>query len=182
MRLFVLLSLWSISIQAAIFDQVQLPQSSITFVSKQMNVPVEGKFNQFTVQLQFDPSKLETAQAQLEIDLNSIETGSPEANEEVKSKGWFYTKNFPTAKFISTSVKLLENNRYEVLGNMTIKGKTNPMTMTFEFKPQNNSALFGGNFILKRSQFSIGEGIWSDTSIVSNEVSVHFKLSVLSTH
>lgn len=182
MRLFILCSLLSISVQAAVFDQVQLPQSSITFVSKQMNVPVEGKFNQFTAQLQFDPEKPETAQAQLGIDLNSIETGSPEANEEVKSKGWFHVKNFPNAQFVSTSVKKLENNRYEVLGKMTIKGNTNPMTITFNFKPQDKNATFEGNFILKRSQFGIGEGIWSDTSVVSDEILVRFKLSILSTH
>ncbi|MEY3220767.1 MAG: hypothetical protein RIT27_2124 [Pseudomonadota bacterium] len=182
MRLVVLLSLCCVSVQATVFDQIQLPQSSITFVSKQMNVPVEGKFNQFTAQLQFDPEKLETANAQLEIDLNSIETGSAEANEEVKGKGWFYVKNFPMAKFISTSVKKLENNRYEVIGKMSIKGKTTPITLTVEFKPQQKGALFEGNFILKRSQFGIGEGIWSDTSVVADEVVVRFKLMVLSSH
>lgn len=182
MKTFILFSILCASVQAAIFDQVQLPQSSIVFVSKQMNVPMEGKFNQFNAQLQFDPEKLETAQAQLDIDLNSIDTGSPEANEEVKSKGWFHVKNFPTAKFISTSVKKLENNRYEVLGKMSIKGKTNPMTISFEFKSQNQNATFEGNFVLKRSQFGIGEGIWSDTSVVADEVLVRFKFTVLSTH
>lgn len=183
MKAFVLLSIFLItSVQAAVFDQMQLPQSSIIFISKQMNVPTEGKFNKFNAQLQFDPDKPETAQAQLEIDLNSIDTGSPEANEEVKSKGWFHVKNFPNAKFISTSVKKLENNRYEVLGNMSIKGKTNPMTISFDFKPQNQNATFEGNFVLKRSQFGIGEGIWSDTSVVADEVQVRFKFSVLSTH
>jgi polyisoprenoid-binding protein YceI len=182
MKAFLLISLLGVSAQAAIFDQVQLPQSNISFVSKQMNVPFEGKFSKFNAQLQFDPERLETAQAQLDIDLNSIDAGSSEANEEVKSKGWFYVKNFPTAKFVSTSVKKLENNRYEVLGNMTIKGKTNPMTILFDFKPQNQNATFEGNFALKRSQFDIGEGIWSDTSVVADEVQVRFKFLVLSTH
>jgi polyisoprenoid-binding protein YceI len=182
MKAFVLISLLSISAHAAVFDQVQLPQSNIIFISKQMNVASEGKFNKFNAQLQFDPEKPDTAQAQLEIDLNSIDTGSPEANEEVKSKGWFHVKNFPTAKFISTAVKKIENNRYEVLGNMTIKGKTNPMTISFDFKPQNKSATFEGNFVLKRSQFGIGEGMWSDTSVVADEVQVRFKFIVLSTH
>jgi polyisoprenoid-binding protein YceI len=182
MKAFVLLSLLSISAQAAVFDQVQLPQSNIIFISKQMNVASEGKFNKFNAQLQFDPEKPDTAQAQLDIDLNSIDTGSPEANEEVKSKGWFHIKNFPTAKFVSTAVKKVENNRYEVLGNMTIKGKTNPMTISFDFKPQNKSATFEGSFVLKRSQFGIGEGMWSDTSVVADEVQVRFKFIVLSTH
>ncbi len=182
MKAFVLISLCCISAHAAVFDQVQFPQSNINFVSKQMNVPSEGKFNKFNAQLQFDPDKVDAAQAQLEIDLNSIDTGSPEANEEVKSKGWFYVKNFPTAKFVSTAVKKVENNRYEVAGNMTIKGKTNPMTISFDFKPQNKNATFEGNFVLKRSQFGIGEGMWSDASVVADEVQVRFKFIVLSTH
>lgn len=182
MKAFVLISLLSVSAHAAVFDQVQLPQSNISFVSKQMNVASEGKFNKFNAQLQFDPEKVDSSQAQLEIDLNSIDTGSSEANEEVKSKGWFHVKNFPTAKFISTSVKKVEGNRYEVLGNMTIKGKTNPMTISFNFKPQNQNATFEGNFVLKRSQFGIGEGMWSDTSVVADEVQVRFNFLVLSTH
>jgi len=35
-----------------------------------------------------------------------------------------------------------------------------------------------GSFVLKRLDFKIGEGEWSDTSVVANDVQVRFKLQL----
>ena len=43
-------------------------------------------------------------------------------------------------------------------------------------KIQGNTAQFDGVFTLKRNDFAIGEGIWSDTSAVANEVPVKFHI------
>ena len=64
------------------------------------------------------------AAAELEIDLASIDAGSKDANDELAGKACFNTKVFPVAKFVLTSVKPLGDNRFEVAGKMTIKGRT----------------------------------------------------------
>ena len=53
---------------------VDQDKSAITFVSKQMNVPVEGKFGRFSVQLVFDAAKPNEGRVQVELDLASIDT------------------------------------------------------------------------------------------------------------
>jgi polyisoprenoid-binding protein YceI len=156
---------------------VDLDKSTITFVSKQMNVPVEGKFGKFSVQLAFDPAKYAEGQVQVELDLTTIDTGSDEANDEVKGKGWFDVKNHPTARFVSGSVKSLGAGRYEASGKLTIKGRTKEVTAPFTFKPDARGALFDGAFVLKRLDYGIGEGAWSDTDTVANEVQVRFHLA-----
>ena len=110
------------------FNQVLADKSALTFVSKQMNVPVEGRFKSFRGKLAFDPAKPAAASAELEIDLASVDAGSKDANDELAGKVWFNTKVFPVAKFVLTSVKPLGENRYEVAGKMTIKGKTQDLT------------------------------------------------------
>ena len=62
--------------QAIEFTQFQPVKSSLSFVSKQMNVPVDGRFTSFRAKLAFDPAKPAAARAELEIDLASIDAGS----------------------------------------------------------------------------------------------------------
>lgn len=162
--------------RAVEFTQLQAGKSTLGFVSKQMNVPVEGSFRSFRARLAFDPAKPAAARAELDIDLASIDTGSKEADEEVATKDWFDTKAFPVAKFVSTSVKPLGGNRYEVAGRMTIKGKTQAVSAPVTVTQQGNSATIDGSLVLKRADYGIGGGVWSDFGTVANEVQVKFRL------
>lgn len=72
-----------------------------------MNVPVEGIFGKFSVQLAFDPAKPADGKVLVEIDLNSIDVGNADGNTEVRRKNWFDTKNFPTTQFISSGIRQL---------------------------------------------------------------------------
>jgi polyisoprenoid-binding protein YceI len=149
-------------------------RSQITFISKQMNVPVDGRFRKFSAKLDFDPAKPAASKAEIEVDLNSVDTGSDEADGEVKSKGWFNAAVFPSAKFVSTSVKPAGPGRYEVSGKLSIKGKAIDVTAPVTVKQEGANTVFDGGFTLLRLQYGIGEGMWSDTDTVANEVQVRF--------
>ncbi len=158
------------------FNQFQPGKSTLSFVSKQMNVPVEGRFKSFRSKLSFDPAKPAAARAEFEIDLASIDAGSKDADDEVAGKAWFNTKEFPVARFVATSVKPLGGNRFEVAGKMSIKGKTLDLATPVSVTRQGNSATFDGNLVLKRADYGIGEGIWADFGTVANEVQIKFRL------
>ena len=158
------------------FNQVLADKSALTFVSRQMNVPVEGQFKSFRGKLSFDPAKPAAASAELEIDLASIDAGSKDANDELAGKAWFNTKVFPVAKLVLTSVKPLGDNRFEVAGKMTIKGKTQDLTAPVTLRQEGNSATLEGSLVLKRADFAIGEGMWADFGTVANEVQVRYRL------
>ena len=160
--------------QAAEFNLVQTDRSTLAFAYKQMGVPMEGNFGRFSVRINFDPARVNAAQAQIEVDLASIDTGSNEANDEVAGKQWFNTKAFPSAQFVSTGVKALGGNRYEVLGKLTLKGKALDVAAPFTFRQEGASGIFDGAFILKRLDYAIGEGAWTDVSAVANEIQIKF--------
>lgn len=162
--------------QAVEFKTVQADKSALTFAYKQMGVGMEGKFKKFAVQLSFDPAKLAAAKATMDVDLASIDTGSAEADDEVAGKQWFNTKAFPTARFVSSGVKSLGGNRYEVAGQLTIKGRSQPVAATTTVTVQGNNATFDGAFVLKRADFAIGEGPWADFGTVANEIQIKFHL------
>ena len=159
---------------AAEFSAVKADKSTLAYGFKQMNVAMEGRFKKFSTQLNFDPAKLASAKVVLDVDLASIDTGSSEGDDEVAGKQWFNTKAFPTARFASSSVKVLDGNRYEVAGQLTIKGRTQLVTAPTTVTIQGNNATFDGAFVLKRADFAIGEGPWADFGTVANEIQIKF--------
>lgn len=171
---FLLLACVSTGSGAAEFSEVQAGKSTLTFAYRQMNVPMEGRFNKFSARIAFDPAKPDSAQAKIEVDLASINTGFSDSDDEVAGKLWFNTQAFPAAQFVSTGVKALGNNRYEALGKLTIKGKSLDIAAPFTFRQEGATAIFDGTFNLKRLDYAIGEGIWADLGTVANEVRVAF--------
>ena len=165
------------SAQAAEYTQVQADKSAINFTYKQMGVAVDGKFKKFASQLTFDPAKPAAAKATFDVELASVDTGAPEGDQEVAGKPWFNTKAFPTAKFVSGSVKPLGGNKYEVAGQLNIKGKTQEVVVPATFTAQGNTAVFDGSFTIRRADFSIGEGTWAKFDIVANDVLIKFRIT-----
>ena len=161
---------------AAEYTRIIPEKSAIKFVYRQMNVPMEGSFARYSSQLRFDPAKPAAATASFQIDLNTIDTGATDADEEVRGKLWFNTKAFPQASFVSNSVIALGGNRFEVRGKLTIKGKTQDITAPLSFSQDGPNGLFEAAFSIRRADFAIGEGAWADFGTVANDVQIKIRL------
>jgi polyisoprenoid-binding protein YceI len=153
-------------------------QSVIGFEFRQMGVPIKGGFKRFATQMVFDPARPETASARIEIDLASIDAGSPEANDESAGRLWFNRSVYPKATFVSSQISALGNNRYEMRGTLTLKGRSRDLTVPVTYTPGKNAVTFDGGFVLKRLDFGIGEGMWADVATVANAVQVTFRIAV----
>jgi polyisoprenoid-binding protein YceI len=162
--------------QALEFNHIQTDNSTIAFVYKQMGVPIEGVLKKFDAQFNFDPAKLPTAKAVFAMHLTSIDAGTQEANDEIAQKVWFDTQDFPQAKFVSSTIQALGDNRYQVTGQLSIKGRTKDVSGNFSYSGQHNIAVFDGTFTLNRADFAIGEGAWANFGIVANEILIKFHL------
>jgi polyisoprenoid-binding protein YceI len=151
-------------------------QSEIAFTSKQMGVPVDGKFKKFDAQVAFDPKKPEAAKIGFTIDLASVSLGAAETEAEVVKPDWFNTKAFPQATFQSGAVKGLGGGKFEVAGKLAIKGATKDVVVPVQVTQAGPNTTASGSFTIKRLDFKIGDGDWKDTSMVANDVVVKFKL------
>ncbi|HEY4697548.1 MAG TPA: YceI family protein [Gallionella sp.] len=160
------------------FTVLRPQQSNISFVSKQMGVPVEGNFRKFAARIAVDPAKPEAGMAHIDIELASIDTGNAEVDTEVAGKAWFDTKNHPAASFVSGSVKPSGKDRYEVLGKLSIKGRSLDVKAPFTLKQNADTLTIDGTFQIKRLDYGIGSGIWSDTDTVADEVQIRFHFTV----
>lgn len=162
-------------------QKVDAGKSQIRFAFKQMNVPVEGSFRKFDATVAFDPKKPEATKAEFEVDLGSIDLGSPEGETEARRKPWLNIEAFPKAKFVATSVKAAGPGRFTATGPLSIKGVSQDITAAFTLVEAGGVRTVEGQFPLKRLQFKIGEGAWSDTETVADEVIVRFKFVIPST-
>jgi polyisoprenoid-binding protein YceI len=156
--------------------QVDVAKSTVTATSKQMNVPVEGKFGKFTAQITFDPAKPTAGSAQLSIDTGSYDLGDESYNDQVRGKEWFDSKAYPTATFASNGIAPAGGNQFKVTGKITIKGKSQTVTVPVTVTQQGSTQTFDGSLPVKRSQFDIGTGEWKDTSVVADDVVIKFHI------
>jgi polyisoprenoid-binding protein YceI len=161
-------------------QQKLLPaQSEIAFVAKQMGVPLDGKFGKFDAQVTFDTRKPEAGKIAFTIDLGSAVVGDADTVKELKKPDWFSVVKFPNATFASSAIKATGPGKFEVVGSLSIKGNVKPVTIPVTVAPAAAGvSIAQGSFLLKRVDFKIGEGDWSDFSIVANEVTVRFKLAL----
>ena len=164
----------------SVFAQQKLvpAQSDISFVTKQMGVPLEGHFKKFDSQISFDPAKPDTAKIAFTIDTGSATLGAPESDAELPKASWFNVAKFPQAGFQSSAVKSLGAGKFQVNGKLTIKGNAKDVEVPVALTQANGITTAVGQFAIKRLTFKIGEGEWADTSMVADDVQVKFKLAI----
>lgn len=164
---------------SAMAQQALVPaQSEISFVSKQMGVPVNGHFKKFDAQIAFDPAKLASSKVALTIDTGSATLGSKETDVEMPKPLWFNVPKFPQASFQSSAIKALGGGKYEVAGKLTIKGTSQDVVVPVTLAQSGANTTATGSFPIKRLAFKIGEQEWADTSMVADDVQVKFKLAL----
>ncbi|MBT9459773.1 MAG: YceI family protein [Burkholderiaceae bacterium] len=153
-------------------------QSDVSFTSKQMGVPVDGKFKRFDAQIAFDPKKPETGKVAFTIDIASATLGAPEFDAELAKAAWFDAKKIPQASFQSSAIKASGPGKFDVTGKLSIKGQTRDITVPVTIAQAGAVSTATGAFAIKRLEFKIGDGEWADTSMVANDVQVKFKLTL----
>ncbi|MFP5466813.1 MAG: YceI family protein [Gammaproteobacteria bacterium] len=159
-------------------QQIVPAQSEIGFVSRQMGVPVEGKFKSFSAQVVFDPARPASSNLAFTVDTGSATLGVRETDVELPKPLWFNVAQFPKATFQSSSVKRLDTARFEVAGKLTIKGVSSDVVVPVTLAQSGTTTIASGSFPIKRLTFRIGEKEWSDTSMVADEVQVKFKIAL----
>ena len=152
--------------------------SEIAFVTRQMGVPVEGKFGKFSAQIALDPKKPETGSVAFAIDTGSARFGAAETDAEVVKPEWLAVGKFPQATFKSSGIKAAGAGKFEVAGKLSIKGQVRDIVVPVQVVQAGAGSTASGSFTIKRLEFKVGEGDWSDTSMVANDVQVRFKLAL----
>jgi polyisoprenoid-binding protein YceI len=107
-----------------------------------------------------------TGSATVVIDMGSVNTGVPAFNAHLKGPDFFNTQLYPKATFVGESFKFSGDQLVEVVGKLTLLGKTNPITLKAKSfgcyqNPMLKREVCGGDFetVVKRSMYGMNWGL-----------------------
>lgn len=159
---------------------VNAAKSSVSATFTQMKVAVDAPFKRFRGTVDFDAAKPAAAKAHLEIDTASFDLGDEDYNSEVRKPAWFDSAKYPKATFDASGLKPLGPGKFEAAGTLTLKGKTQALTVPVTVKSEGGADAFDGTVTISRAAFNIGDDEWKDT--VADPVSIKFHIVVPPKH
>ncbi len=100
--------------------------SSVSFKVGHLGISwIHGRFNQVSGAFTIDGNN---SSFNLTIKADSVDTANPKRDGHLKGPDFFNVKQFPLITFKSTAVKAIDGG-YEVSGDLSMHGKSNPITM-----------------------------------------------------
>lgn len=88
---------------------------------------VEGSFKLFDGAMENTKGDLSDAKVNFTVDVNSINTDNEKRDGHLKGDDFFNAEKFPEMKFTSTSMKAVGDNKYKLIGDLTIRDVTKPV-------------------------------------------------------
>ena len=150
----------------------------ILFTATQSDVPIDGDFKLFTADVEFDPAKPDVGKVALSIDVGSVTTGSPEADNLLKDQDFLDAKRFPRASFTARAIGAVGPGQFQARGDFVLKGHSTEVVIPFTARPEASGLLIEGRFPISRRTYRVGEGQWADTGTLLDQVHVRFSLHV----
>lgn len=134
--------------------------SSVLFSVRHKNAATfYGRFNVVSGSFKLDPADTAKSFVDITVPADSVDSNNAKRNDHLKSQDFFSAKEFPNITFKSKSVKKLSETKFEIAGDLTLRGKTAPLTITAE-NPSTSKELAAleTTFTIKRSDFGITYG------------------------
>jgi polyisoprenoid-binding protein YceI len=158
MRNFILAAALCMATPAQAADWViDTPKSSIVFSGNHAGTNFAGRFQKWSGQIQFDPTKLPQAKAIILIDLASALTGNKMYDGTLPQNDWFDIKSGRQARFETSSIKAAANGSYIAQGTLNLRGVSVPITLPFTLMITGKQAVMQGQTSVKRMAFGIGK-------------------------
>jgi polyisoprenoid-binding protein YceI len=146
---------------------IDAKQSRIGFSTTWAGNTVKGSFGQWTGDIRFDPANLAGSSAAITIMTGSAKTGVKEPDDNLPSADWFDTRKFPTARFTTSSIRALGQNRYMGEAILTIKGVNYRVALPFSVTIAGPVATMTGQVTLDRIALKLGLESDSDAEWVA---------------
>ncbi len=88
-----------------------------------------GRFDDFSGKFTFDEKNPEKNSVSVTIDTSSVNTNHAERDKHLRGSDFLDVKKFGEAKFVSTAYKKTGDDTGKLTGNLTLHGKTKPVTV-----------------------------------------------------
>jgi len=105
----------------------------IGFTAKHMMVStVRGSFTDWSGHVEVNENDPASAVAEVTLKSASVQSGSDDRDKHLRSPDFFNVESYPDITYRSSTVVKIDDTRYKVAGELTIKDVTRPVTLEFE--------------------------------------------------
>ena len=166
---------------------IDTSHSRLGFVARHaMVTKVRGHFTDFKATAHIDAENPAASSVELDIDVTSVSTGSPDRDGHLRSPDFFDVESFPAMTFRSTEVSR-DDDEWTITGDLTIKDVTRPVTIEFEetgsaVDPFGNTRVgFEGDVTVNRKDWGLSWNAALETGgvLVSEKIKLEFDISAI---
>ncbi|HEY2902225.1 MAG TPA: YceI family protein [Polyangia bacterium] len=167
---------------------LDIVHSGVNFTVRHMVVSkVRGRFTRFTGNVQLDESDLARSVVEATIDASSIDTGTAQRDDHLRSADFFDVEHFPQIRFRSKGIEKLGTERFRVTGDLTIRDVSREIALEVEYggrgkDPWGNERVgFTAKGALDRKDFGLAWNQILETGgvLVSDRVEIELEMQAV---
>jgi len=136
-----------------------------------------GRFNKLAGSVSWDAANPEATAINATIDASSVDSNNKDRDKHLSGTDFFNAKQFPDITFKSTKLTKKSENTFELAGEITMVGKTKPVTGTLVVTGEKDAGKqFGyrvgmeATFTIKRTDFGMSYGV--DKNVLGDDVAI----------
>lgn len=156
-------------------------------VRHMMIAKVRGSFEKFSGTVNLDEANPANTRVDIAIETASINTREGARDNHLRSADFFNSEVYPVMTFKSTRVDVLDGSRAKLLGDLTIRDVTKPVTLDVEFLGKakspwgTTSAGFSGKTRINRKDWGLvwNQGLETGGVLVGEEVEISIELELV---
>lgn len=160
--------------------------SNVNFTITHFFTPVDGAFEDYTADIQFNPNDLENSSIDVTIPVSGINTENDRRDNHLKSEDFFNAEEWPNIHFVSNSIEQTGENQFVAHGELTIRDVTREFELPFELLGVMDHPMRDGQKVagitasakLNRTDYGVGVGDWAATAVVGDEVDIRLNLEL----
>jgi len=145
--------------------------TTIEFVGAKPGKKHTGGFKKVTGKATANAADPTSLKVTLDIDMTSTYSDDPKLTSHLMTPDFFGVKSNPTSKFVSSKIEK-KGDEYLINGNLTLNGKTAPVTIPAKISVANSQLNVTGAFKIDRNEWGIsyGKGIVEKDVILTVKV------------
>lgn len=162
--------------------------SRFGFVARHaMVTKVRGSIPLKEAAVRLDAANPAASGVRLVLDVSGIQSGNAIRDEHLRTGDFLDAPSHPAITFVSTGVKHVDDERFEVVGDLTIRGVTRRITISLDYTGTARDAQgltrvgFEGSAVINRKDFGMTYNAVLETGgvMISDKITLEFDLSAV---
>jgi polyisoprenoid-binding protein YceI len=164
--------------------QIDKAHSEIGFQVRHLLSKVRGRFSDFSGTIEFDEEQPERSSVEFTAQVASIDTNNADRDAHLRTDDFFSAEKFPTLTFRSRRITKAAQERFEVEGDLSIRGVTKTIVVPVDYLGQakdpwgNLKVGFEAEVTIDRKDFglSYNAALEAGGFLIGDDVKIHIVL------